>query len=1179
MLKVNELFAGIGAFRKALINLGIEHEVVGISEIDKYAIQSYTAMYGDTHNYGDIYKVEKLDYADLWTYGFPCQDISLAGYKKGIVKGETRSGLLYEVERLLLRSKADNELPKYLIMENVKNLVGKQFKADFEKWLLFLESMGYTNYWQVLNAKDYGIPQSRERVFCVSIQGDEPYEFPAKQELKLSLKDMLEDDVDIKFYLTQEQVDKIKFNTFNKESKRIQTKEYCDTLCACDSTKMKCIQIGQYATPARTNSSCCRVYDKNGLSPTLTTFQGGNLQPFVLSDNTLVRKLTTKECWRLMGFADSDFDKASKVCSKSQLYKQAGNSIVVQVLERILENLIGGEMATVTYDCEVFKHDWVVVFKDRKTRVYTVIHNDNEALKMAISNENLYIGFNSKHYDQYIIKAIAADFTPEELKQLNDYIIAGGQGWEYPQLQDFYFTLNNVDIRDDMQNTLSLKSIEGHLRLPIRESNVDFNIDRPLTKEELDKVIEYCKYDVDSADEIVNLRTDYLKTKANLGKRAGIDVVKAMAMTNAKLTARMLGAKFVPRDDGREYVYPDNLDKSVIPTEILEFFDTIHDKNISDDELFKTSLEIVIGDMPCTYAWGGVHGSQSKYYEESTNISVIQNRDVLSLYPTIIEEYQYLSRNVADANLYYQMRKDRITAKHSGDKQLSKDLKLPLNTVSGAQENKFNELYDPLPTRSLRISGQLFLTVLTMRLLNACKSIKLLNLNTDGLMYSVDKEELPLVDDICTTWEKETRFELETDEVSKVWIKDVNNLLLIKTDGEVKTVGGYLNYGISVKGAWAINNNMIIVKKALIEYFVNGTPIEDTVNNSNDIFDFQIIAKAGSKYSRAYQLVDGEEVPVQKVNRVYSTKDTRYGTLIKVKAIDGANEKIASLPDHCIIDNENKLKIDDIDKEFYINLAKKRLSDFTGEELEEEEMPAKKTTVEEVKGFGDMNVYQKLILARELFLAENVQKTGKNMHLSFKYFELDDIVPVATKIFSRIGLLPMVNFIDGNALMSIANTDKPEEVVSFTAPFDKIEPIANKEGKMATNSMQALGSSITYMRRYLYMMVLDICEADSIDANIGSGTDSTTAPSKPTAPATPVQRGEIKESLTGAKEQASELQIKSLKSVLKKLKEADPSQEEMIGKIAIQTKGFTEISKSDCEKLIQKITGLIGDVA
>lgn len=135
MLTVNELFAGIGAFRKALIRLGIPHEVVGISEIDKYAIESYNAIYGETRNYGDISKVERLDYADLWTYGFPCQDISLAGQLKGIVKGETRSGLYYEVQRLLAQAQSDDALPKYLIMENVKNLVGKKFRPDFEGWM------------------------------------------------------------------------------------------------------------------------------------------------------------------------------------------------------------------------------------------------------------------------------------------------------------------------------------------------------------------------------------------------------------------------------------------------------------------------------------------------------------------------------------------------------------------------------------------------------------------------------------------------------------------------------------------------------------------------------------------------------------------------------------------------------------------------------------------------------------------------------------------------------------------------------------------------------------------------------------------------------------------------------------------------------------------------------------
>lgn len=208
MLTVNELFAGIGAFRKALIRLGIPHEIVGISEIDKYAIKSYNAIYGETRNYGDISKVERLDYADLWTYGFPCQDISLAGQLKGIVKGETRSGLLYEVQRLLAQASSDDALPKYLIMENVKNLVSKKFRPDFEGWLGWLDELGYNNYWKVLNAVDYGIPQNRERVLCVSIRKDidTGYTFPSPIESDEVLMDKLEpvEDIDEKYFLSSE---------------------------------------------------------------------------------------------------------------------------------------------------------------------------------------------------------------------------------------------------------------------------------------------------------------------------------------------------------------------------------------------------------------------------------------------------------------------------------------------------------------------------------------------------------------------------------------------------------------------------------------------------------------------------------------------------------------------------------------------------------------------------------------------------------------------------------------------------------------------------------------------------------------------------------------------------------------------------------------------------------------
>lgn len=226
-----------------------------------------------------------------------------------------------------------------------------------------------------------------------------------------------------------------------------------------------------------------------------------------------------------------------------------------------------------------------------------------------------------------------------------------------------------------------------------------------------------------------------------------------------------------------------------------------------------------------------------------------------------------------------------------------------------------------------------------------------------------------------------------------------------------------------------------------------------------------------------------------------------------------------------------------------------------------------------------LNVYQKLIMARGQFLESDAKKTGKNMHLSFKYFELDDIVPTATKIFVELGLIAVVNFTSDVATMNIINTENPEEVIPFIAPFNQIEPIVSNTGKQATNEMQALGSSITYMRRYLYMLALDICESDSIDANIGKGESAPATPSVPQtekkAPATPEQRQEVKKELTAKEGNATALQIKGLKNVLKKLKDADPTKEEIIAKIAVETEGFTVITKSDCESIIQKITAML----
>lgn len=205
-LRVFEAFAGYGSQAMALRNIGIPYTVVGISEIDKYAIAAYNAVHGPTTNYGDISKIEwgGVPNFDLFTYSFPCTDLSNAGKQAGVAEGSgTRSSLLWECRKAVIAKR-----PKYLLMENVKALVSEKFLPFFHKWCAELESYGYNNFCEVLNAKDYGIPQNRERIFVVSILGDEWYNFPQKQELKLRLKDMLEENVDEKYYLPQDKVDK-----------------------------------------------------------------------------------------------------------------------------------------------------------------------------------------------------------------------------------------------------------------------------------------------------------------------------------------------------------------------------------------------------------------------------------------------------------------------------------------------------------------------------------------------------------------------------------------------------------------------------------------------------------------------------------------------------------------------------------------------------------------------------------------------------------------------------------------------------------------------------------------------------------------------------------------------------------------------------------------------------------
>ena len=354
------LFSGIGAFEKALDNQAVPYELVGYCEIDKYASKSYAAIHGvpETLNVGDITKVDEKQLPhdiDLITYGFPCQDISNAGKQKGLYNEDgslTRSGLFFEALRII-----EETQPRVAIAENVKNLTGKRFAEQFKTVLESLEEAGYNNYWKVLNLKDFGVPQNRERVFIISIRKDiDPgtFTFPTGFPLTIRLKDVLEDEVDEKFYLSIREMNYMHRDSLGNYSsrwtyanKQSAEKSVCLTAnlhrgvpynVLIEDDEPTVFQIGNCCpTKTRDNPNQGRIYATNGLAPALNCMGGGNRQPFV--PEMRIRKLTPKECFRLMGFDDADYEKAASVSSNTQLYKQAGNSIGVPVLEHIMAAL------------------------------------------------------------------------------------------------------------------------------------------------------------------------------------------------------------------------------------------------------------------------------------------------------------------------------------------------------------------------------------------------------------------------------------------------------------------------------------------------------------------------------------------------------------------------------------------------------------------------------------------------------------------------------------------------------------------------------------------------------------------------------------------------------------------------------------------------------------------------
>lgn len=629
-------------------------------------------------------------------------------------------------------------------------------------------------------------------------------------------------------------------------------------------------------------------------------------------------------------------------------------------------------MRIIVVDTEVFRYDFFAIFFDTSDQSWAVFHNDNLGVRDYLSQpDTIFCGYNLKGYDQHTLKAMACGADPTLLKEINDFIIVDDRsGWEHWFLRKNRFWFDSFDLMDDTQVGTSLKHIEAHLFLPIEETEVDFNIDRPLTPQEIASTIHYCKYDVAMTAKLLTLRKGYLDAKLDVGRAIGLPDKKSLYMTNARLTAAALEAEFVKRYDEREYRYPDNLDQSLIPSEVLEFFDRMHDASIPDKDLFSSKLLLPVDGADAVIAFGGIHHAQPNYRETATGTRVIRNYDVASLYPSLMVYNGYTSRNIPSSQIFEDFYHKRLQAKKSGDKKTANTLKLILNTTYGASLAKTNPLYDPLMGRSVCITGQLYILELAMRYLRECSTLRIIQLNTDGLMISLEESELPIVCRLNDEWQASKNLQLEEERLKFITQKDVNGYIAVYENGKVKTKGSYVTFGMAPAGAFKINNDHTIVKKAVIEYFVNGTPVEDTIYGCDDIREFQIIAKAGGGYKSVYRVpsdfedrkkrwqkenriqykgadgkltwkppafrwdnYDGPRSTVQRVNRVYASTNPNMGTLVKVKP-DGTVGKIGGLPESCIIDNKNQLTIDQVDKSWYVALAKKYISDYLGEETE-----------------------------------------------------------------------------------------------------------------------------------------------------------------------------------------------------------------------------------------------------
>lgn len=565
------------------------------------------------------------------------------------------------------------------------------------------------------------------------------------------------------------------------------------------------------------------------------------------------------------------------------------------------------------YDFEVFKNDWLVVFINPYTQEKTVIVNDPETLKQYYEahKDEIFVGYNSRHYDQYIFKGILCGFDP---KAINDYIIIQKMsGWMYSDLFN-KIQLYNYDVAQ--LNDGGLKTLESYMGNNICETSVPFDIDRKLTAAEIAETIKYCTHDVEQTICVFMERKNDFDAHMSLITTFGLPL-SYISKTKVQLSAKILDCQRVERNDEFDVEIVQTLRLSKYKSVLTWFLQQIeHGKRTG--EYTKNPLKIDIAGVPHSFGFGGAHGARTKYHKSGLLIHV----DVESYYPLLMIIYGFLTRNSQSPEKFKEIYEKRVALKRAGKKKEQAPYKIVINGTFGISKDPTSPAYDPRQANNICINGQLLLIDLIEKL-ESVKGFELVQSNTDGLIIWIPDtdEAFEQTDDICFEWEKRTGMKLAFDIISEIWQKDVNNYVFKFENGKIERKGKYVIESSPLK------NDLTIVNTALVEYMINGTPVETTINECNDLNLFQTVVKVSNKYLCAWH--NGKRLQ-DKTFRVFASTDRRDGSIYKQKR-EGANlEKFANTPEHCAIYNyeitdKTALKLD---KQYYIDLARKRLADY-----------------------------------------------------------------------------------------------------------------------------------------------------------------------------------------------------------------------------------------------------------